>query len=341
MIRVRQHSVFTNISIEVLLVCLFIFSPHWLVAQPDLIEAEYYFDHDPGHGNATPLSFTQGTSFDITLDLVQSLETGHHVLGVRAKDSDNVWGFAEKRDFFIPYSSVIDPPPSDISAVEYFIDYDPGFGSGTPVIITQGQLIDLTHDIIDASTLPAGYHLIVVRAMNIDGVWGHPEKRMFYIPESPPGDPSPADITQLEYFFDIDPGFGNATAITITEGQLIDINEIIPQSLEAGYHQIYIRAKNADGVWSPAERRPIYIPPTQVEQTTPDITRIEYFIDGVDPGIGNATELTITPDTLIDLDPALIPTEPTLIDGQHTITFRAMNDLGQWSMAEIDTFDVL
>lgn len=329
---------FTQVVLGMVLVLIY---PVQLYAQPDISTAEYYFDTDPGFGSGLPLSFTQATSFDISLDLVHGLSPGYHMIGVRALNANGAWGFTEKRPFFIPSTTGVDPPPADITAIEYFIDTDPGHGNGTAIVVTTSSLIDIASEIIETSSELPGYHSFGIRAMNSDGIWSMYEHRMFFIPSSTAVDPPPADIIEMEYFFDNDPGFGSATAISVTTGQLIDINELIFESLSTGYHTFHVRAKNADGTWGVHEKRPIFIPEAQPVESVANITRVEYFIDGIDPGIGNAIELVISPDTLIDLDPSLVPTEPTLIDGQHTITFRAMNELGQWGMAEIDTFDVL
>jgi len=232
---------------------------------------------------------------------------------------------------------------SDIDAMEYYIDVDPGFGSGTPINITTGSLVDLTNEIISADALPSGFHTLGVRARNVAGSWGFPEKRQFYIPPTVSiTAPVPADIQTLEYFFNVDPGFGLATSITISTGQALDINELIPQGLAAGHHTIHIRAKNVDDTWGLSESRPVYVPPSVVGGTSPaDIIKIEYYFDGVDPGVGNAIDLPITPGQLIDLNTVDVPTSASLVDGEHYITFRAMNADNQWGLAEIDTFDIL
>ena len=307
----------------------------------DITQAEYFFDNDPGVGSATPLSFTPGTSFDISPSLTQGLASGMHTLSVRAKDATGVWGLAERRQFYIPAGTASDPPPADITTMEYYIDNDPGHGMATTIIITTGGLVDLPNEIIAASALPQGFHTLGIRCMNTDGVWGIAEKRTFYVAPSSTIPQPPGDIVELEYFFDNDPGFGNATSLTISAGQVIDINPLIPESLSAGRHTISVRAKNTDGVWGIAEKRTIYINPTVAGSPIPDITKIEYYFDGADPGIGNGIDLPITPGQVIDLNTIDVPTSPSLVDGEHYITFRAQNGDGVWGVAETSTFDVL
>jgi PKD repeat protein len=314
--------------------------------QPNITAMEYYVDNDLGFGLGTPISITTGSLVDIPLTTVaaSALPAGFHTLGVRAKNALGVWGFAERRQFYIPAPvTITNPIPADINAMEYYVDVDPGYGAGIAIVVTTGSLVDLPNEIIAASALPTGFHTLGIRTKNTDGIWGFAEKRQFYIPPAVTlTNPIPSDIQTLEYFFDVDPGFGNATAISITTGQLIDINQLIPETLTTGFHFISIRAMNTDGTWGLSEKRPVYIPPAGTTgSTAADITKIEYYFDGTDPGIGNAIDLPITPGQLIDLNPALVPTSPTLIDGPHFITFRAMNANNVWGLAEIDTFDIL
>ena len=317
-----------------------------VLAQADISAMEYYVDNDPGFGNGTPISITPGSLVDIPNEIIAAaaLPTGFHTLGIRARNTTGAWGFTEKRAFYIPPTVIItNPVPADINAMEYYIDNDPGNGAATAITVTTGSLVDIPNEIIAAAALPTGFHTLGIRSKNTDGTWGFAEKRQFYIPPSPTiTTPVVADIQTLEYFFDADPGFGLATALTITSGQIVDINDLIPQSLSPGFHTLHVRAKNTDGSWGLSESRPVYIPPAVAGTATPaDITRIEYYFDGADPGVGNGTDLPITPGQLIDLNPVMVPTSPTLADGPHYITFRAMNADSVWGMAEIDTFDIL
>ena len=62
---------------------------------------------------------------------------------------------------------------------------------------------------------------------------------------------SPQNITQVEYFVDSDPGFGNGTSIGISAGT--DLNPSITadlSSLSDGFHVLYVRAKDTEGDWS-------------------------------------------------------------------------------------------
>ncbi len=310
----------------------------------NVTQLEYFIDNDPGFGLATGIPITANSIIDINSIIASAAQPdGFHVLNIRAKDANGNWGFTEKRQFYIaPNSSTFDPPVANTSVLEYFFNDDPGFGNATSISITANMVIDI-NTIATSAALPNGFHSLYVRAQNTDGTWGFTEQRQIYVaPAASTTEPPVADISVLEYFFDEDPGFGNATSITITAGQVLDINELIPESLTAGFHNIFIRAKNTENRWGLSERRSVYITsPSSVSHTISDIAQIEYYFDGVDPGIGNGATLPITAGPLVDLNPVGVATSAGLVEGQHTITFRAKNVDGIWGMAETSTFDVL
>ena len=313
-------------------------------AQSNITKLEYFVDIDPGFGLATDIPITAATTIDInTIVEATVVPAGFHTVTIRAQNANGIWGFGEKRQFYIAANnSSVDPPVAQITKLEYFIDVDPGFGLAIDIPVSTGHLIDI-NSIVEATVVPAGFHSLTIRAQNEYDVWSMGEKRQFYIAAATSTvDPPPADITTLEYFFDVDPGFGLANSLSISASQLVDINPLIPETLSAGHHFIHIRAKNADGRWGLSEKRPVYIAaPVVSTGSISDIAKVEYFFDGDDPGVGQATDFPIVQTALVDLDPALLPTPPTLIDGQHEITIRAQNADGVWGMAETTTFDVL
>ncbi|MBK8280917.1 MAG: hypothetical protein IPK94_12570 [Saprospiraceae bacterium] len=68
--------------------------------------------------------------------------------------------------------------------------------------------------------------------MNATGAWGFTNSILFYKPISSGGNAPPppgtaSNITKLEYYIDIDPGFGRATNLSITPGTDL-ANVIIP-----------------------------------------------------------------------------------------------------------------
>ena len=314
----------------------------------NIVEAEYFIDHDLGVGNNTPITILSGLTIEENFDAITSgLAPGTYTLHIRTKDENGVWGFTEAREFLIKAIEDVTPPPVyEVAKLEFFINDDPGVGAGTDIPITQGFDVEVPSTTFPTSGLPAGYHTIGVRAQNTNGDWGLYELRQIYVtPSSTITAPIVYDVAAIEYFFDNDPGVGNATAWpSFIQNNQIDLNEILSETstLEEGQHTLVVRSRNTNGDWGLYERRQILITPSyNANPTTPNIVKMEYFFDGNDPGVGNAFDLPITPGTLIDLDPVEVPTPGTLVDGKHIFSIRAQDENGMWSMVESDTFDVL
>ena len=101
----------------------------------------------------------------------------------------------------------------NITAMEYYIDTDPGVGNGVSVTISAGTPQDVNFSISTAA-LSDGFHVLVVRTQDASGDWGISQSQAFYVSAS--NTTSTANLDQLEYFFDTDPGYGNGTSVTLT-----------------------------------------------------------------------------------------------------------------------------
>jgi len=108
-------------------------------------------------------------------------------------------------------------------------------------------------------------------------------------------------IVKVEYFIDTDPGFGNATSVSIVPRQDIIVNfEQSLDNLTPGFHQLYLRAKDDSGRWSIPVVKPFYKEKTFISD--PEITRAFYRLDDGDAiEIDVTTNSEVTADILIDL----------------------------------------
>ena len=208
----------------------------------------------------------------------------------------------------------------DITAMEYYLDTDPGIGNGIVLPITIGPNIDLDF-VIPTATLSEGFHRLVIRAQDANGLWGISESRSFYVTRS--GLTTQANIVAMEYYFDTDPGYGNGTTLPITTGTTIDFNGLIPApTLPGGFHVLYLRALDSDGVWSNIGFQSFFVDALAGSK----LAGVEYFFNN-DPGIGAADSIAFVPvkdsiDSVIN-----IPTT-TLAVGTHTLGIRAINENG-------------
>lgn len=275
--------------------------------------AEYFFDSDPGPGLGTALSITPGGTLNESQSIATTgLATGPHTLFVRTRDDAGHWSLREARAFFISES---------ITAAEYYIDSDPGFGLGTPVAITPGGSID-QNLALSAAALPAGAHRLYLRTRSSSGSWSFAEARTFYVQEQ---------IVQAEYYFDTDPGLGSGTPLAVGTGTTITESAQLPVAgLGGGRHDLFIRTRSNGGGWSLVEKRTFFIKPTVVGG--------EFFVE-TDPGPGNGYALTLTPAEDATFSGALL-LPPCIDTGARQLQVRTRDESGHWSHSEPVTIRV-
>jgi hypothetical protein len=306
----------------------------YIYAQPAINKIEYYLDTDPGYGNATNLSFsgTSNATATINLDLTP-MGTGVHIVGVRSRDANGAWSLDNKWIFLKPYPNVGATPQPNINRVEWFLDADPGYGNATPVSISPAQNLAALAINIDLAPLGQGVHIVGIRSRDANGAWSLDNKWIFLKPYPNVGATPQPNITRVEWFLDTDPGYGNATPITIVPGQNLSglgINiDLLP--LYQGVHIVGIRSQDANGAWS-LDNKWIFLKPYENTGAIPQpkIVRVEYYVDS-DPGYGKATAVTITSATdisnlIFDADISVVP------NGAHKLGIRSLDENGAWSI---------
>ncbi len=323
--------------LNIKLVIIILLGSIFAVAQsPNITELEYYFDNDPGFGNGTSVIVSPDSITSTTFDLnISSLDAGTHYAFIRAKDENGAWSFVHKmiveKVETIPVITL-----DDIVSLEYFFDTDPGFGNGTPVAVIDGNVTSTSFD-IDISGLDAGYHKVYFRTRDENGTWSliYVQNVVKVLEESIT--PS-TDIVAMEYFFDTDPGFGNGTSVPVTSDTVISTAfDIDVSGLEAGYHKVYFRTKNENRIWSLAYIQNLVKVSVEPLPESPEMVALEYFFD-TDPGFGNGTELTFSPDSLLDLT---FNTDLTGVSpGDHNMYIRMKDENNSWSLINVLPFTV-
>lgn len=130
--------------------------------------------------------------------------------------------------------------------VEYFIDTDPGFDKANPLPITPDPMVqDITYP-IDISTLSYGFHTFFLRGKSNSGIWSLTNRFSFVKMR---GD---RPITETEYFFDTDPGFGKGTPLALNPANTIAdfVAQVNITNLTPGAHRLHIRSKEGNDNWS-------------------------------------------------------------------------------------------
>ena len=140
-----------------------------------IASAEYFIDLDPGIGNGTAITVPAAPDLNnLSVGIhVTNITAGVHTLYVRAKDSEGKWSLTNIAVFdnssLIPYPSAPGAVPV-LQKAEYFIDTDPGFGSGNPINLpagTEAQGFSLS---IPLAGLSQGIHHLYLRSVSTP--WG-------------------------------------------------------------------------------------------------------------------------------------------------------------------------
>jgi hypothetical protein len=143
--------------------------------------AEYFFGvFDPGAGAGTAILAFDG-AFDEAIEIVFqnipsfSLPTGQTLFNIRMKDANNNWGPLFKKSIFVNVG-VANTRPINITYAEYFFGvFDPGAGSGTPILALDGSFDEALETVFRNSatwTMASGPTLLNIRLRDAYNNWG-------------------------------------------------------------------------------------------------------------------------------------------------------------------------
>jgi len=225
---------------------------------------------------------------------------------------------------FLYLSNLLLAQLPNITKVEYYIDTDPGYGLATNASTISSDDLDFSF-IADVSNLAEGMHKLFVRAKDENNNWSFTKSQTFFkgfgiINET---------IDKVEYYFDTDPGYGNATPFSFNPVTDVEITvNLDVSSLENGIHNLFIRAQDKAGQWTTTKSHTFY-KGIFSNGTAAKIKTVEYYIDN-DPGLGNGKKVAFTADTELDLtfDADLMP----FTEGCHDLYIRAQDENESWSL---------
>lgn len=306
---------------------------------PNLVTLEYFFDTDPGFGNATQIPITADSALNVSLPLNTSgLNAGLHLLHVRSKNANGLWSLTQSQyvyKFAPAYNNGVN---TNITYLEYFIDTDPGFGNANSILLVADSILSALTFNPDVSSLNAGLHQLFVRSRDANNQWSITSLQYFYKYSSAVTTILPT-LSRLEYFFDTDPGFGNATNIPISNDTLLNAFTFnaVTSGLSAGLHTLVIRAKDANQRWGLSAMQYVYKYPTAFNNgVAPSIHKIEYFVD-IDPGFGNGIDVPVTADYTLN-GITFSPNVTALTAGLHILFVRSKDVNGKWSLTQQQYF---
>lgn len=137
----------------------------------------------------------------------------------------------------------------NITQIEYFINTDPGFNAATQ--ITTFPLQPNINNFISTITpnLTLGINYLGYRTKDANNVWSHTNFLTLFAIDS-----AQSKIVEIEYFWDVDSGFG-AAADTIFVNPISNLSNGIlyadvPINLGLGNHLLFVRSKDNQSRWS-------------------------------------------------------------------------------------------
>ena len=132
-----------------------------------ILYAEYFWGDDPGFGQGISIPITEGQELNLANIQIPTdgLTPGEHLLSVRAYASKG-WGPTITQSVLVKgeYQA------QQILYAEYFWGNDPGFGKGSPILITPGQEVNI-EDLQVPTGDAHGSSILSIRAYGSKG-WG-------------------------------------------------------------------------------------------------------------------------------------------------------------------------
>ena len=202
---------------------------------------EYFWDEDPGVKNGTEIAISPGDF----VSTIQTLETtdilpGFHNLYIRVCDENESCSLYEPIIVLIQDNTI-----SIIEQAEYFWNMDPGIGNGNPLSLAPEETVLESYN-FETNGLDHGYHRLYIRVRDDQNRWSLYDEVLVLI-----YNPDPIIITEMEYFWDLDPGVGSGTPIDISTGEMVSGNfSVNSNGLELGDHWLHVCVKDLDGAWS-------------------------------------------------------------------------------------------
>ena len=327
----------------------------WKYSNP--VQAEYWWNSDPGVGNASPmlaLDGNLGSAFErMFANGLTAPRRGQSTFNVRVKDNLGIWSNpfstivrVDSVDTYVPWKY------SNPVQAEFWWNSDPGVGNASPMLALDGNLGSAFERLFaNGLTAPRrGQSSFNVRVKDNLGVWSNTFSTIVRVDSVDTYVPwKYSNPVQAEYWWNSDPGVGNASPMLALDGNLgtaferLFVNGI--QAPKKGRNTFNVRLKDDKNVWSSAfttivqvDSNDIFVP----YFITQRIKQQEFFWD-TDPGEGNGTYMPAS-DGFANSAFEKFSVKPNynqvLPNGVHLLGVRARDAAGTWGPVFKTTVDV-
>jgi subtilase family serine protease len=158
------------------------------IAAQNVVAAEYFINTDPGVGNGTNIPVSAALDISNVAVIVNTASltaaTTNHLF-LRTKNNEGRWSITSVKQFSVDITNDPVYPPAPVAAqnavaAEYFIDTDPGHGSGTTINLTAATDIPNIAATVAVNGLSNGQHRLFIRSKNNEGKWSISNVASFY-----------------------------------------------------------------------------------------------------------------------------------------------------------------
>lgn len=240
-----------------------------------LTRAEYFLDTDPGIGLGQAVALPANASATVPFNVsLAAVSPGFHALYVRVRDTQGVWSLTQQHAF---YTVRLAASSQVLTRAEYFVDTDPGIGSGTAITTLPANRTNATISLaVGLTGLSAGFHALYLRTRDAQGAWSHTQQHAFYAINLP----ASQALVRAEYFIDQEPGLGNGTAITLPASQQnVTLPFTVPLGgVAVGAHTLFLRVADRTKAWSATSQHAFLVRPGG---GLANITAFEYYFTGL------------------------------------------------------------
>jgi hypothetical protein len=210
---------------------------------------------------------------------------------------------------------------STINGYEYWFDND--YTNKTSTNITPVAQLNFNQN-VNTSGLANGLHTFNFRAIDQDGMWSSPLTHYFY---KLPIVNNVANPKIVAYEYWLDNNYASAIQANTPNQEQVVINNLLSMSsLPDGLHQLNIRFKDENGMWSSPLTHAFYKLPIVNNVANPKIVAYEYWLDNnyasaIQTNTPNQQQVVLN--DLISMSSA--------VNGLHQFNIRFKDENGLWS----------